>query len=253
MEPFIVEHDSPLTKWGQIRRDLRARIENGEYRAGAKLPTEAELMAHYGVSRATVRRTLAAMTDDGYVVSRRGSGTYVTGRGGAGRFHLDLNRPWRDQLLLAGHDAVSQLGEIRAHAELPAHVAHFFTAEPAPASFVFAREVHLVDGVPIGLTESWTGRTGTLFDDPAVDVANERVTAECYAEIDFATALQAGLLRSYLDVPLIVVTARTRLVTTGQTVEFARTWWLGSRVRLAYQRELTLAQIDVTQLIGRRG
>jgi hypothetical protein len=46
------------------------------------------------------------------------------------------------------------------------------------------------------------------------------------------------------------VTACTRLVSSGQTVEFARTSWLGSRVRLAYDRELTVAQLDVTHLIG---
>lgn len=247
-----MEHDSPLTAWGQIRRDLRRRIDDGEYAPGAKLPTEAKLLLHYAVSRATIRRALAAMIDDGYLVSRRGSGTYVTSRSAAGRYDLDLNRPWREQLIAHGHQAESSLLEVRARAEVPRELARFFAGVLPQESMVFAREAHLVDGVPIGVTESWTARTGTLFDDPDIDLRNERVTAECFAEIEFATTMQATVLRSYLDIPLIVVNARTRLETTGQVVEFARTSWLASRVRLAYQRSLTLEHIDVTQLIGRQ-
>lgn len=94
------------------------------------------------------------------------------------------------------------------------------------------------------------------MDEPGVEAAtrhprSESVVAQCFAEIGFATAEQAELLRSYLDIPLIVVTARARFARTGQLAEYARTSWIGNRVRLVYDRSLTLAEIDITQLLGR--
>lgn len=52
-------------------------ISRGDYGVGAKLPTENELAERYEVSRPIVREALARLRDNGLVVSRRGSGTYV--------------------------------------------------------------------------------------------------------------------------------------------------------------------------------
>lgn len=103
---FVVERDSPLTAWGQVKRDLRKRIDDGEFAAGERLPTEAELTARYGVSRVTIRRAIAAMAEDRYLVSRQGSGTYVVPRPLTTKCNLDLNRPWREHLVAEGHLAV---------------------------------------------------------------------------------------------------------------------------------------------------
>lgn len=56
---------------------LRARIANGEYPPGHKLPTEAELMELFNVSRTTVSRAMRDMELLGLIARRRGSGTYV--------------------------------------------------------------------------------------------------------------------------------------------------------------------------------
>lgn len=53
------------------------RISSGEYVVGSRLPTENELAELLSVSRPIVREALARLRDDGIVVSRRGSGTYV--------------------------------------------------------------------------------------------------------------------------------------------------------------------------------
>jgi DNA-binding GntR family transcriptional regulator len=60
-----------------IADDLRSRILDGALRAGDKLPTEAELMEDYGVSRIVVRQAVDVLRNEGLVVSQRGSGTYV--------------------------------------------------------------------------------------------------------------------------------------------------------------------------------
>ena len=56
---------------------MRERITSGEYRAGDRLPSEAELCALYGVSRMTVRRAVTLLVQDGVVSTENGRGTFV--------------------------------------------------------------------------------------------------------------------------------------------------------------------------------
>jgi GntR family transcriptional repressor for pyruvate dehydrogenase complex len=58
--------------------DLRERILNGQIERGAKLPTEKELAAAYGVSGATVREAVRGLSTARLVEVRHGSGAYVT-------------------------------------------------------------------------------------------------------------------------------------------------------------------------------
>jgi GntR family transcriptional regulator, transcriptional repressor for pyruvate dehydrogenase complex len=53
------------------------RIRVGDYVVDSRLPTENELSEELGVSRPVVREALARLRNDGIVLSRRGSGTYV--------------------------------------------------------------------------------------------------------------------------------------------------------------------------------
>ncbi|WP_067183860.1 GntR family transcriptional regulator [Microtetraspora niveoalba] len=61
----------------QVERDLQQRIDEGEWRAGGRLPTEEELGKAYGVSRVTVRQALARLVDRGALVREQGRGTFV--------------------------------------------------------------------------------------------------------------------------------------------------------------------------------
>lgn len=63
----------------RIQSDLRERVAGGELAPGAQVETEQELMAHYGVSRATVRQALAGLVSEGLLEIRRGRGTFVHG------------------------------------------------------------------------------------------------------------------------------------------------------------------------------
>lgn len=57
----------------QIADDLRRAIDREEYTVGSRLPSEAELAAHYGVSRGTVRQAVTALTAEGLIGSRQGA------------------------------------------------------------------------------------------------------------------------------------------------------------------------------------
>lgn len=67
----------PKPAYQQIADDIRQRILDGVYQAGDKLPTEADLMAEYGVSRIVVRNAVQALVSEGLVTTQRGKGMFV--------------------------------------------------------------------------------------------------------------------------------------------------------------------------------
>jgi len=61
----------------QIQRDLRTKIESGQWSIGTKIPPEPELQKTYNASRGTVRRAVDELARQGYVVKKPGKGTFV--------------------------------------------------------------------------------------------------------------------------------------------------------------------------------
>jgi GntR family transcriptional regulator, transcriptional repressor for pyruvate dehydrogenase complex len=61
----------------EVVDQLSSEILGGRLAPAARLPTEQELMASFGVSRTVVREAIAALRSEGLVVTRQGSGAYV--------------------------------------------------------------------------------------------------------------------------------------------------------------------------------
>ncbi len=57
---------------------MERAIFNGKYAIGQKFPSEAVLCADYNVSRTVIREALKQLTGRGLVVTRNGSGSYVS-------------------------------------------------------------------------------------------------------------------------------------------------------------------------------
>ena len=66
-----------MSKYGAILDAIRKEIAEGKYDSDRRLPTEAQLVARYGVSRPTVARALRELQSEGVVERRAGSGTYL--------------------------------------------------------------------------------------------------------------------------------------------------------------------------------
>lgn len=69
-----------LPIYHQLHLVLSQRIREGLYPADSRFPSEFLLAETFDVSRVTVRRALALLEEDGLVVRRRGSGTFVAPR-----------------------------------------------------------------------------------------------------------------------------------------------------------------------------
>lgn len=66
-------------KYRQLADMLKKDLENYITRGIYKLPTEKELCAQFQASRQTIRQALLILEQEGLIVRRQGSGSYVTG------------------------------------------------------------------------------------------------------------------------------------------------------------------------------
>ena len=74
-DPVILPQGGPL--YLQLKRWIEAAIARGAIKPGDALPSERDLATKVDVSRVTVRKALQYLVQDGVLVQRHGSGTFV--------------------------------------------------------------------------------------------------------------------------------------------------------------------------------
>lgn len=95
----------PASLASRVAQTLRDDIAAGRFAAGARLPAEAGLADAFGVSRPIVREAIALLKADGVVVTRKGSGAYVSDTPGG--------QVWRVASAPDGGPTLAQLFELR--------------------------------------------------------------------------------------------------------------------------------------------
>ena len=67
----------PKAKYAEIYKDLKRKIETGEYEFQELLPSENTLVQEYDCSRNTIRRAIGDLVADGYVQTMQGKGVRI--------------------------------------------------------------------------------------------------------------------------------------------------------------------------------
>ncbi|MBY8886907.1 GntR family transcriptional regulator [Streptomyces sp. PTM05] len=70
-------------RYMQLARLLSDRIMSGEWPPGTRIPTEAEMLKEYGISKTTIRAALNELSHQGLVQGVQGRGTFVRDWAGA--------------------------------------------------------------------------------------------------------------------------------------------------------------------------
>jgi ABC-type glycerol-3-phosphate transport system substrate-binding protein len=76
----VIDRDSPLPIYYQLKTLIKRQIEGGQLEAGNRLPTERTLCERYSISRTPVRQALTELVHEGYIYRRPGQGTFVSAR-----------------------------------------------------------------------------------------------------------------------------------------------------------------------------
>ena len=128
-----------------VRSELKRLILGGEFAVGEKLPNEDRLCERFGVSRVTIREAVRGLIEDGLVVRRHGSGTYVTRRPLI-RNSLDVNFSYTDHFAASGFRPGRKLLGMRTIAASDEDAAALDVAPGTPLREV--RRVRTADGRP---------------------------------------------------------------------------------------------------------
>jgi len=75
-----LDESSAQPLYQQLQRALRGAIENGSIGPDDALPPERDLAEMLGVSRITVRKAIDELVEDGLLIRKQGSGTFVSNR-----------------------------------------------------------------------------------------------------------------------------------------------------------------------------
>ena len=70
--------DTVIPIYYQIKQKVKSWVINREYPAGGKLPSVQELSEKFKVNRLTVRQAISQLVQEGFLISKRGEGTFVT-------------------------------------------------------------------------------------------------------------------------------------------------------------------------------
>ena len=215
-----------LAPFAKVKQFLKAELVGGRWPPGALMPSEAELVAQFKVSRMTVNRALRELQAEGLVERVQGVGTFAA-------------QPHKVASTLSIRDLHQEI-ESRGHTHHS--VVHLAQAEPATTDLALqlglnqgdtvfhTRIVHFEDGMALQFEDRYvnpacspgylqadftrTTPTQVLFDTTALWRAQYSIEAEP------ATADEARLLAITPGSACLVVTRRT--FTRDATITLAR-------------------------------
>ncbi len=148
-KPLDRDDQKPLYR--QIKHNILELIKNAKIAAGAKLPSERELIAKYDVSRITIRQALVELVQEGHLQSQPGKGFYVT----------------QKQEPLELHSLTSFTAGARSRGMEPGSLlldAKVFAAPveitralylPEASEVVLLKRLRMLDGLPVAIQHDW--------------------------------------------------------------------------------------------------
>ncbi|MCC2280333.1 GntR family transcriptional regulator [Streptomyces sp. ET3-23] len=162
-------------RYEEIADGLRRAIDAEEYPVGARLPSESELAARYGVSRGTVRQAVATLTSEGMIGSRQGARRVVlAGRRSQSFTELRSFAQWARSM---GHTATGQVISSTRRPATAEDCARLHLTEGADVLHVL--RVRSLDGERV-LLERTVYADWIAPDVERLDPACESVTQQLY-------------------------------------------------------------------------
>ncbi len=222
--------------YARVKQHLKQGLASGRWPPGALMPSEAELVAAFGVSRMTVNRALRELQAEGLVARTQGVGTFAAP---LHRVSSTLTiRDLHEEIEARGHRHEARVLECRSQRSAGALAAQLGVAGGTPVFHVVI--VHSENGVPIQFEDRWVNPAcapGFLQHDftritPTQALFRSTALWRAQYSIEAArpTPREAAELHIERDAPCLVITRRT--FTRDAVITLARLVHPGSQYLL---------------------
>lgn len=148
--PVVRDRRTAIPLYAQLRETLRRDIRERGLRPGDRLPTEAQLEAQYGVSRATIRQAVGDLELEGVLRRVQGKGTFVAT---PKIQHVPVLTSFSELLRSQGYEPSHRLLESSV-VGAPDEVAQDLAIEvDEPCRYLW--RLFAADGEPVGISQTW--------------------------------------------------------------------------------------------------
>lgn len=135
-------------KYKQIEEDIKQKIESGVYKVNEKIMSESEICKKYEVSRITAVRSINDLVAEGYLIRKKGKGSFVKGK--VIKEGESTLMGFSERMQLQNLKVTSKVLEKRlVHA--PKEMIDFFNL-PKDTEVIFLKRLRIVDDVPLCIT-----------------------------------------------------------------------------------------------------
>jgi GntR family transcriptional regulator len=227
LQPLDETSAQPL--YQQLQRALRAAIENRVIAPDDALPPERDLAEMLGVSRITVRKAIDELVEEGLLIRKQGSGTFVSNRVEKNFAKLTS---FSEDMRARGRDPRS-VWLNRAQGTVTPEESLTLRSSPGTPVFRFHR-IRYADDAPMALEYATVLATcltsvdevETSLYEALEKTGNRPVRALQRLRAVLLTAEQAKLLKAQeRDAGLLV--ARVGYLKDGRAVEFSQSYYRG--------------------------
>jgi GntR family histidine utilization transcriptional repressor len=226
----------PAAPYTRVKHYLKEGLGHGTWPPGSLMPSEAELVARFGVSRMTVTRALRELQAEGLVTRVQGVGTFAA----------HLSKVSSTLTIRDLHDEIAERGH-RHHAEVHIAREERATAELAQQLGLNSGDtvfrtliVHFENGVPLQCEDRYVN-PACAPDYLSIDFTQTTPThylldvaplweAQFSIEASQPSAEEAKLLRIGRDEPCLVLVRRT--MSRGVPITLARLVHPGTRYQI---------------------
>jgi len=224
-----LDESSAQPLYQQLQRALRGAIENGIIGPDDALPPERDLAEMLKVSRITVRKAIDELVDDGLLIRKQGSGTFVSNRVEKNFAKLTS---FSEDMRARGRQPRS-VWMNRAEGTVTPEESLTLRSSPGTPVFRFHR-IRYADDAPMAI-EYATVIASCLTSLDAVETSlyealertgNRPVRALQRLRAVLLTAEQAKLLKAQEGEAGLLV-ARVGYLKDGRAVEYSQSWYRG--------------------------
>jgi GntR family transcriptional regulator len=230
--------DSLVPLYHQLKEQILQKIEAQEWLEGDLIPSENDLLRIFGVSRATVRRTMEILVNEGFLLKKRGKGTFVR----KSKYEQKLPTLTSYTEDMVGKDATKRV--ITAEYIQPPPKIRRILKLREHEKVLYLKRLMILDKIPLGvLNEYIVGRYSLGLDEDYSQSLYKIFEkygippkeADQTIEASISTEEELPLMKLKKQIPTLVI-KRIVYDARGDIIEYVRGVYHGSRYR--YQLKL---------------